>query len=190
MKPIITDLRGDSVNVDEPTPDRSILYTTQSLGNGNVKDITDIIFADPDSFDKLQTEQMAKEIDFLNNIMMDEGRHYVLIGPGRWGTRDKYIGIPVAWSQISMAKLIVEMSLPGFALDSSLGSHFFHNVTSMNIGYLSVLSESTVDHIDWDNIRNLTEVRRTTFFRHVRADKPLDIRMNGKERRAAIQLNK
>lgn len=188
MKPIITDLRGDCVKVEEPKErDGMVLYTGQSLGNGRLTDVTDIIYADPDSFDKLQTEQMAKEIGYLNDMMMEQERHYVLIGPGRWGTRDKFIGIPVAWSEISNAKVIVEMSLPGFPLDSSLGSHFFHNVTSMNIGYLAVESASLTDFVNWDTIRSLPEVGSTKFFRHVRAERPLEIRMNGKERRAMIR---
>ena len=187
MKPIITDLRGDSVEIQAPASRHdALLYTTQSLGNGRVDDITDIIFADPDKFDKMQTEQMAREIGFLNQLMMDENRRYILIGPGRWGTRDRFIGIPVQWSEISNAKLIVEMSLPGFPLDSSLGSHFFHNVTSMNIGYLSVQDGSPTDFINWDLLRSLPEVQSTGFFRHVRSPRPLDVRMNGKKRVAIV----
>ncbi len=189
MKPIITDLRGDSVEIEAPQSRQDVLlYTTQSLGNGKVGDITDVIFADPDKFDKMQTEQMAREIGYLNQLMMDENRRYVLIGPGRWGTRDRFIGIPVQWSEISNAKMIVEMSLPGFPLDSSLGSHFFHNVTSMNIGYLSVQDGSASDFINWDLLRSLPEVRSTDFFHQVRAPQPLDIRMNGKKRLALVTL--
>ncbi len=190
MKPIITDLRGDNVEVEEPTRDEAILYTTQSLGNGRVDGITDIIYLEPSLFDKMRTEQMAKEIGYLNSLMMQEERRYILIGPGRWGTRDKFIGIPVQWSEISNAKLIVEMSLPGFPLDSSLGSHFFHNVTSMNIGYLSVKDDSATDFINWDVIHSLPVVRETEFFRQVRAPQPLDIKMNGKRRKACIKEQK
>ncbi len=188
MKPIITDLRGDSVDVVEPARDEAILYTTQSLGNGRVDGVTDIIYLEPELFDKMRTEQMAKEIGYLNSLMMEEDRRYVLIGPGRWGTRDKFIGIPVQWSEISNAKVIVEMSLPGFPLDSSLGSHFFHNVTSMNIGYLSVKDDSAVDFINWDAIHELPVVRQTEFFRQVRVPRALDIRMNGKKRAAVVQV--
>ncbi len=188
MKPIITDLRGDSVDVGEPARDEAILYTTQSLGNGRVDGVTDIIYLEPDLFDKMRTVQMAKEIGYLNSLMMEEDRRYVLIGPGRWGTRDKFIGIPVQWSEISNAKVIVEMSLPGFPLDSSLGSHFFHNVTSMNIGYLSVKDDSAVDFINWDAIHELPVIRQTEFFRQVRAPRALDIRMNGKRRAAVVQI--
>ncbi|MCQ2215349.1 MAG: pyruvate, phosphate dikinase [Bacteroidales bacterium] len=188
MKPIVSELQGSSVIVDEPEPDKSILYTTQSLGNGEVKDITDIIYVDPETFDHMQTETMVKEIEYLNNKMIAADKNYVLIGPGRWGTRDKFIGIPVQWAQISKAKMIVEMSLPNFPLDSSLGSHFFHNVTSMNIGYLSVQDGSTVDYISWNNIKKLEVVERTPFFCHVRASEPLVVKMNGKDRKAVVSL--
>lgn len=189
MKPIITDIQGSSVEVVEPNKDNAILYTEQSLGNGDIEDITDIIYADPELFDRMSTEQMAKEIDFLNSKMIEKDKHYVLIGPGRWGTRDRFIGIPVAWSQISMAKVIVEMSLPNFPLDSSLGSHFFHNVTSMNIGYLSVQDASPIDYINWENIKTFDVVGQTKYFKHVRAQRPFSIRMNGKERKAVIVTN-
>ena len=190
MKPIITDLRGDSVQIPEPKEDRTLFYTTQSLGNGRPENITDIIYADPEKFDKMQTEQMAKEIEYINNKMIEDGRNYVLIGPGRWGTRDKFIGIPVAWSQISKAKLIIEMSLPGFPLDSSLGSHFFHNVTSMNIGYASVQTESVEDFVNFKLLDSQPLVEQTKYFRHVRVEKPLDVRMNGKHRKAIVNLRR
>ena len=190
MKPIITDMQGGSVEIDKPQREDAILYTEQSLGNGDLKDITDIIFADPDLFDKLQTQEMVKEIEYLNNMMIENDKKYILIGPGRWGTRDRFIGIPVQWSQISMAKVIVEMSLPNFPLDSSLGSHFFHNVTSMNIGYLSVQSMSDIDYINWDNVRSLEIVNQTKYFKHVRAPRPFAVKMNGKERKAVVSLGK
>ena len=190
MKPIITDMQGGSVEIDKPQRENAILYTEQSLGNGDLKDITDIIFADPDLFDKLQTQEMVKEIEYLNNMMIENDKKYILIGPGRWGTRDRFIGIPVQWSQISMAKVIVEMSLPNFPLDSSLGSHFFHNVTSMNIGYLSVQSMSDIDYINWDNVRSLEIVNQTKYFKHVRAPRPFIVKMNGKERKAVVSLGK
>lgn len=189
MKPIITELLGNATEVERPDESKAILYTEQSLGNGEVKDITDVIFCDPEIFDKMQTEEMVKEINYLNSLMLDEDRHYVLIGPGRWGTRDRFIGIPVQWANISMAKVIVEMSLPGFPLDSSLGSHFFHNVTSMNIGYLSVQDSSDRDFIAWDNLRKMPVFRKTKYFKQIRLEKPLDVKMNGKQRKAAIALN-
>ena len=90
----------------------------------------------------MHTREMAVQIEQLNKKMVAEDRKYILIGPGRWGTRDPFIGIPVNWSQISNAKVIVETSLEDFPLDASLGSHFFHNVTSMNVGYFSIQHDS------------------------------------------------
>ena len=154
-----------------------------------LENISDIIYVDPDLFDKMRTVEMVKEIEHLNTQMLNSDKHYVLIGPGRWGTRDRFLGIPVTWSQISNASVIVEISLPNFPLDSSLGSHFFHNVTSMNIGYLSIQNSSLIDFINWENISKQKIVNQTTFFKHISFEKPLTIRMNGKERRAVIEMN-
>jgi len=111
---------------------------------------------------------------------------YLLIGPGRWGTRDRWIGIPVNWPQISSAKVIVETSLEGYPLDASSGSHFFHNVTSMNVGYFSVQQELANSFIRWEVLDKQPLVQRSTYFKHVRFDQPLSIRMDGKKRVAAI----
>ena len=96
---------------------------------------------------------MADEIDAINRKMLSEGRKYVLIGPGRWGTKDRFLGIPVAWPQISNARVIVEVGLPDFHVDASLGSHFFHNVTSMNIGYLSVNQDTNDGTVRWNRLK-------------------------------------
>jgi hypothetical protein len=130
--------------------------------------------------------KMVNEIEYLNSLMHNENRQYILIGPGRWGTSDKFLGIPVNWAQISNAKVIVEISLANFPLDSSLGSHFFHNVSSMNIGYLSVQDSSREDFIRWEVLNRQKIVNQTKYFKHVRFAKPLNIQMDGKKRVAAI----
>jgi len=157
------------------------------MGNGLINDITDIIYVDIDIFDKSRTDEMADEIEKLNEEMIKENRKYILIGPGRWGTRDKWIGIPVNWTQISNAKVIVETSLEDFPLDASSGSHFFHNVTSLNVGYFSVQQELNDSYINWDKLKKEELINQTTFFRHIRFKKPLDIKMDGKKRMAVIQ---
>lgn len=188
IKPIVTEFTGSTVAITEPKRESAVLYTESSLGNGVIDNITDIVYVDPDLFDKMRTIEMVKEIEHINSQMLREDRHYVLIGPGRWGTRDQFLGIPVTWSQISNASVIVEMSLPNFPLDSSLGSHFFHNVTSMNIGYMSIQNSSLVEYINWDNVKSQNIVCQTTFFKQVRFEKPFLIKMNGKERKAVITL--
>ncbi len=130
-----------------------LIHAERSMGNGRVDDIVDLIYVDPDKFDKMHTKEMAVQIEQLNEGMVEEDRKYILIGPGRWGTRDPFIGIPVNWSQISNAKVIVETSLEGFPLDASLGSHFFHNVTSMNVGYFSIQHDSGTSFIRWDELK-------------------------------------
>jgi hypothetical protein len=122
--------------------------------------------------------------------MIREKKEYILIGPGRWGTRDPFLGIPVVWSQISNAKVIVEVSLANFPLDSSLGSHFFHNVTSMNIGYFSVLDTSSTDYIRWDVLNEGEPIRKTKYLKHIRFRQPLQILMNGKQKTSVIIFNK
>ena len=160
------------------------------MGNGVIDSIKDIIFLHPDKFNRLRTTEMASEIERLNEEMVRENRKYILIGPGRWGTKDKFIGIPVVWPQISNAKVIVEVSLPDIHIDASLGSHFFHNVTSMNVGYFSVNQESPSCKINWDKIRNQALVDKRKYFRHVQFNDPLLIRMDGRKGIAVISTNK
>jgi len=118
--------------------------------------------------------------------MVLENRKYILIGPGRWGTRDPFIGIPVNWSQISNAKVIVETSLEEFPLDASLGSHFFHNVTSMNVGYFSIQHDSPTSFIRWDELGEQEVVEETGFVKQVRFTEPVCIMMDGKKRISII----
>jgi len=158
------------------------------MGNGLLTDITDVIYIDPETFNKLETLEMAEEIDSINRIMLDEKRHYILIGPGRWGSRDRFLGIPVAWPQISNARVIVEVGLPGYHVDASLGSHFFHNVTSMNIGYLSVNLDTGEGIVDWGKLSKQNLVHQGKHFRHVRFRKPLVIRMDGRKGMAVISV--
>jgi hypothetical protein len=145
-----------------------------------------VIYVKKDKFDNTRTDEMTAEIEKLNMIMLQEKRKYLLIGPGRWGSRDKFIGVPVVWSQISNAKVIVEVSLKDFQLDASLGSHFFHNVTSMNVGYFSVDHYSQTEFIRWDDFEKQEVVHETNFFKHVRYKKPLKILMDGKKRLSVI----
>ena len=186
IKPMIGNVQDYEVDMDKITKEDIILYAEKGMGNGLVKNISDVIYIDNDVFDKSKTEEMASEIEKLNNQMDKEGKQYVLIGPGRWGTRDKWIGIPVDWPQISNAKVIVETSLEGYPLDASSGSHFFHNVTSMNVGYFSVQPEKSGSYITYDILDKQELIQKTKFFRHVRFKKPIKVRMDGKKRISVI----
>jgi hypothetical protein len=188
IKPLIGSGAGYNIDPDSIVMDDVILLTKKCMGNGVIEDITDVIYVEPSKYDNMQTEKMAIEIAAINDKMLKDGKRYVLIGPGRWGTRDKFIGIPVMWPQISNAKVIVEVSLPDYQLDASLGSHFFHNVTSMNVGYFSINEESMDGSIFWGKLGEQQIVAKGEFFHHVRFEKPLLIRMDGKKRMAVVSM--
>lgn len=188
IKPLIGNQIMQNIDIDQLDKKQMVLYTKSSLGNGEIKDIRDIIYVDPARFSKLKTMEMAAEIEKLNNQMKKCNRQYILIGPGRWGSRDRFVGIPVNWSQISNAKIIVEVSLENFPLDSSLGSHFFHNVTSMNIGYFSVLHSSPTDFVRWEVLTQQKVIHETVFYRHIRFEKPLTVLMDGRHKTSAIMI--
>jgi hypothetical protein len=189
IKPLIGSYAGYSIDPLSVNDDDLILMSEKSMGNGLIDHITDFIYIEPEKFDNTLTTEMASEIDRINRKMIVENRQYVLVGPGRWGTRDKFIGIPVDWPQISNAKVIVEISLPGFHVDASLGSHFFHNVTSMNVGYFSVSEETYGGVVKWDKLNKEKLVEKGIFFRHVRFKTPLLIRMDGRKGMAVISVN-
>jgi hypothetical protein len=189
IKPMVGSGAGYSIDEESINNDNTILVTNKSMGNGIIDDITDFIYIDPDKFSNKLTNEMAKEIDLMNEKMMQENRRYVLLGPGRWGTRDRFLGIPVVWPQISNAKIIVEVGLPDFHVDASLGSHFFHNVTSMNVGYFSINHESNEGTISWDKLNNQKVIENGKFFRHIRFENPVLIRMDGKKGMAVISMN-
>ncbi len=188
IKPLISQGLECDLNMAEIPPQSMLLYTDMGMGNGVFDQIRDVIYIPKAKFDKSKTEAMAAEIARLNEKMSRENRHYVLIAPGRWGTRDKWIGIPVRWPQISMAKVIVETSLEDFPLDASSGSHFFHNVTSMNVGYFTIQSHLP-EHILRYDLLDQKEAQFTgEFFRHVRFADSLKVKMDGKKRKYVIHL--
>jgi hypothetical protein len=190
IKPLVGNGAGYSIDPENIYTEELILVTKKSMGNGVINDITDLIYIEPDKFNNMLTNEMANEIDRINEKMLKENRRYVLLGPGRWGTKDRFLGIPVAWPQISNAKVIVEVSLPDFHLDASLGSHFFHNVTSMNVGYFSINQGSQDGTIIWEKLKKQKVIEKGKYFRHIRFDKPLLIRMDGKKGMAVISMNK
>jgi len=186
IKPLIGNASDYEVDMNTIDPGSILLYAEKEMGNGIVEDIHDVVFVDPDTFDKSQTMEMATEMDHINRQMIEQNRRYVLIGPGRWGPRDRWIGVPVAWPQISFARVIVETSLEGFPLDASSGSHFFHNVTSMNVGYFCVQPELSGSFIRYDILRQQPDISKTAYFTIAHFEKPLTIRMDGKKRISVI----
>lgn len=186
IKPVIRHSYEFTFDYDETKKDSLVLYSPQSMGNGMIENIHDIVYIKPDQFDRFKTVQMAKDISKLNSKLRDEGRQYILIGPGRWGTQDPLLGIPVIWPDISSAKVVIEAQLEDFWIDPSLGSHFFHNIISMNVGYAAVSSTGKEGFIDWEWIEKQNIENKTEFFTHISIDKPLSVILNGLKGIAAV----
>lgn len=186
IKPLVGNDEDYNIDLEKIDKNQVLLYAEKSMGNGKIDNLTDIVYVEPGAFDNMKTLEMTHEIEKINEMMMRENRKYVLIGPGRWGTRDRFIGIPVVWPQICNAKIIVEMSLEDFPLDASLGSHFFHNVTSMNVGYFSIQHSLSGNFINWKILNQQKLIYKTEYFKHVRFQNPFDVIMDGKKRISLI----
>ena len=186
IKPLIGNVHDYTIDHKEIDEDKLLLYTNKGMGNGKIDYITDVIFVDKDKFDKGKTPEIAGQIAAINKKMKEEKRQYILIGPGRWGTRDRWIGIPVTWPQISKAKIIIETSLEGYPLDASSGSHFFHHIISMNVGYFSVQHTDDETVLDWNLLQKQEIIDETEYIKHIRFKKPLTVKMDGKKRISAI----
>lgn len=186
IKPLIRKNDEVIVDINQIEKSRTLMYAVNGMGNGRINTIRDVVYVDLALFDRMQTKQMANELGQINQYFESRDEEYILIGPGRWGTRDNLAGIPVMWSQISKAKVIVEIGLEDFPLDASLGSHFFHNVTSMNVGYYSVPYNSAKSFVQFDMLKSVSVVQRTGFLKHVRFDNPLTISMDGRSQQIVI----
>ena len=186
VKPLIVPVESYTFDFEGLDKDQMIVYAEKSMGNGYIDNIRDVIYVKTERFDKTRTNEMAEQIGELNRRMGEQGRKYLLIGPGRWGTRDRFIGIPVTWPQISHAKVIVETSLEGFPLDASYGSHFFHNLTTLNIAYFSVFPDTGKGFIRYEELDKAPLLEETEFFRHVRFPAPLRIYIDGRKRKGAV----
>lgn len=186
IKPLIKTDFGLELDQEKVDTTKTLLRATKGMGNGKIENVRDVIYIDPERFDRLKTEQMAEEIKYLNEKLVKEDTDYLLIGPGRWGTRDPLTGIPVIWSDISKARVIVEQGLKDFPLDASLGSHFFHNVTSMKVGYFAVPYDHKESFINFDILRQQKVIEELFYARHVRFSSPLTILMDGKKQLSLI----
>ena len=188
IRPISSDSRDVRVNWDEIDESGALLKSSSGLGIGWITGVRDIVYLKKDAFDTSKTLQIASEITDLNSQFRQDGCQYVLIGYGRWGSSIPSLGVPVKWSDISEAKVIVECSLENFRVDPSQGTHFFQNLTSFNAGYINVDSFSRPgDVFDYEALEALPAVAETAFMRHVRLSRDLEICIDGMQNRALIK---
>jgi hypothetical protein len=189
IKPLLGDMKDYRLDLGSIDRSDMVLYSEHAMGNGVMRDLHHVIYTDLDRFDRSRTLEMRAALNKLNGKMREKGEKYVLLGPGRWGTRDRFLGIPVRWSDISNAQVVVEVELEDFHFDASLGSHFFHNVTSKGVGYFSVPHASRDSFVDWEWLSNLPVIERTEHFIHVRSETPLTVIMDGRKSSATILNN-
>ena len=188
IRPISVDSRNTNVNWDEIDTDGSLILSESALGIGWIKGVSDVIYLKKDAFDIAKTPVMAREIAALNNKMRAEGRNYMLVGYGRWGSSISSLGVPVQWGDISEAKVIVECSLEDFRVDPSQGTHFFQNLTSFNAGYINVDPYSGAENVfDYARLEQMPALDETDYLRHVRFDRELEICIDGRNSKAMVK---
>ncbi len=188
IRPISADSLNASVDWSTIDESHALLRSGNALGIGQIDDVRDIIYLRRDTFDILRTREMADTIRQWNNRLRTEGRQYLLIGYGRWGSQISSLGVPVAWSDISEAKAIAECCLEDFRIEPSQGSHFFQNLTSFNVGYMNIDSWSRPDDmLDIEALDAMPAIEETELVRHIRLDKPLEMYIDGYNNKALIK---
>ncbi|HEY5534155.1 MAG TPA: PEP/pyruvate-binding domain-containing protein [Ignavibacteria bacterium] len=178
MRPLVVSFEAEELDIESYEKSQLICQSNQVLGNGSINDIYDIIFVDYNKFDRAKSIEVAKEVSMFNRKLIEQNKPYLLIGVGRWGTLDPWLGIPVTWDQIAGAKAIIETSFKEMSVEPSQGSHFFQNITSFMIGYFTV-NEYTKGFIDWDWLLEKKTVEEMNFTKHICFNSPIVIKMNG-----------
>jgi len=186
MRPLVIHRELDELNIEDFELDKIICQSDQTLGNGILNDIFDVVFVDYHNFDRSKSREVAQEVSYFNSKLISERRPYLLIGVGRWGTLDPWLGIPVNWEQIAGAKAIVETSFKEMSVTPSQGSHFFQNITSFMVGYFTVNPHNGKGYLNWDWLFSRQPVEEKIFTKHLRFEKPIIIKMNGHQNKGVI----
>jgi CheY-like chemotaxis protein len=189
IRPIVQN--RDIIHTDfDSIPERNmILFSSSALGNGIIKNLSDIVYVKPESFNPAKTHEIAAELDAINSTFVKEGKNYILIGPGRWGSSDSWLGIPVKWPQISAAKIIVETALENYKIDPSQGTHFFQNLTSFGVAYLNINPYVDEGFVDNQYLESLPAAYESAMVKHVKFDSTLEAIVNGQKRTAVVLKN-
>lgn len=186
IRPLAAEHQTPKLDPDLCTPRNTLISTEVSLGNGRYGGIRDVIYVPRDRFDRSATTRIAEEVGQLNTVLSAQEQPYLLVGPGRWGSADRWLGIPVQYAQIAGAAVIVETDLDDFKVTPSQGTHFFQNLTSFQVGYLTVNQASGGGVVDWDWLDSQPVAAETEHLRHARLAEPLTVLIDGRNGRAAV----
>ena len=170
------------LEVDITDDDRipAFCISHKALGNITNSEITDLVYVIPDKFDPAKSTEIASEISKINAKLLKDNRKYILIGPGRWGSADPWLGIPVAWEDICSVGAIIETTHPLIHAEPSQGSHFFHNMITLGINYFNV-SNAEADRLDWGWIQSLPVTQKTAHVVHSTTDQPFTLKVDGRQ---------
>lgn len=180
IRPMVVNTDLVSVDPENIDPERLLCITETALGNGTIQEIRDVVFVKREVFTASKTRDIVKQVDLLNRKLFQAERPYILIGPGRWGSSDPWLGIPVNWNQISGARVIVEASQPNMNIDPSQGSHFFQNMTSLGVVYFTVPHNRSGSMINWDRLEDIQPEEDLEHVRHVRLKEPVSVMVDGR----------
>ncbi len=186
IRPMAANTFMEEISLQNLEREKIFCQSNQALSNGRNKTIKDIIFVRPDTFDRAQTPVIADQVGRFNDFFRMQGRSYLLLGPGRWGTADRWLGVPTKWDQISAARVIIEATYGDFSVTPSFGTHFFQNLIAFQIGYLTINKTDGLNSIDWDWLNAQSVVRETEYIRHVVLDKPIEVIIDGRRGRGVI----
>jgi hypothetical protein len=187
LRPMTARAELVQVEISDDEITRSFCVSSHALGNAEKNDMADILFVKPDAFDSGKTQQIAREIGELNAGLLNESRKYLLVGPGRWGSADRWLGIPVSWAEICGVGAMVETSSSELRADPSQGSHFFHNITTLGITYATVLDED-LDFVDWNWLTSQPVANETAHISHIQLDKSFILKVDGRSSKCVMYL--
>jgi len=183
---MIVNLEETRINLNKIRKDDLICSSSRVLGNGVIDDIRDIIIVDENKFSRSKTVEIAKEVRDFNLELSQESRPYLLIGIGRWGSADHWLGVPVTWDEITGARVIIETGFKDMEVALSQGTHFFQNLNAFKVGYYNVKAGSDSEFIDWKWLSGLPSEKERPFTRHVRLDSPIIVKMDGATSKGVI----
>ncbi len=186
MRPFVLNYEEEEFNIEEFKNEDLICYSEQVMGNGLIDDVYDIVLVDFEIFERVNSREVADEVTYFNSKLISDKRPYLLIGVGRWGTTDPWLGIPVNWEQIAGARAIIESSFKDISVEPSQGSHFFHNIISFSIAYLSIDLYKHKGILDWEWLLKQPAEEKKNFTRLLHFDDPILIKMNGKKNKGIV----
>ncbi|HIA49082.1 MAG TPA: hypothetical protein EYN90_00625 [Acidobacteria bacterium] len=186
LRPLALSREFSKLELGDVDHEELVCASDAVLGHGLIEHVCDLVVVNSENFDRSKTRDVAEELMRLNVALADEGTPYILLGLGRWGSRNPHLGIPVRWDQISGARIIVEAGFEDMAITPSQGSHFFQNITASQIGYFTVNPQAGEGFINWEWLSAQPSTTELHYVRHIRCQSPIVVKMNGQKHSGVI----